>query len=256
MNAELILRAIGDSNSYLLERSENGAHANRWRFQWVALVAGMCIIAACVYALMSMFILPLRGITTPTPDNGPTDAKIMIMRINELDNEPLFLNNNIILLNEDFVPMSDDELKKYYNVNIPSEIFPGMMLQEQSPLGINGIFRNNTRGVYFDVHSFHYSSNNDSSSITVSLAKGKYPHLSILQPTGKPLLTSKVGNVEMIVAHYLGSYDLSRTTDLSDIRYAEFILDGNGYAVTCKNIEENTFVTILASLVEMDGTTS
>jgi hypothetical protein len=218
-------------------------------------------MAACLVLIISAaVILPSIDKNTGTPghvnpvqtiDNS-TDGTGLIssslnsasvsLHINELAKEPSFDSYGICLLADDFVPMTYDESVDYYGVSIPiEEILPNLKRQEQN----YGIYKDKSRGVYYDINAFSFFSEDSSQKLTVALRKGRKPYSSFNEAYNHELKQSKVNGVDMIIAHYTNDFD-----DVGvDEYYAEFMFNGNGYSIYAKNTSKEDFVKVLSALV-------
>ena len=177
-----------------------------------------------------------------------TPKVIQLLEVNELDEEPSLANGGIALFVQDYVPMTDEAFMAYFGVTIPvDEAVPDMILQEQD--AGSGIYKNDERGVYFDNHSFRFANADASRGIIVALAKDHLPQSDINEAYGQVLQESEINGVAMTIAHYAGQYGLYVEEATSDSYYAEFMFEGNGYAVTSGNLTEAEFVAILTALV-------
>jgi hypothetical protein len=143
--------------------------------------------------------------------------------------------------------MTDKELMTYFNINIPHQISFGIFLQEQNPQSINGIFKNNERGVYYDTHTFSYANIASTKEVKVTLSKDHVPYSFICSACNKPMQESTVGGVTMTIAHYTSVFSADEDDVNSEIFYAEFMRNGNGYAVMSKNMNKNIFLKVLNS---------
>jgi hypothetical protein len=254
MNAENLMTAIGVSSEELLQRSEGrGSASMRWK-RWVPLAAGFFVVMAVAFTLKAFGVgLPIPWTRPPTTP-WPTVALTADIRVNELSSGPDLSSFGILLRTEDFVPMTDKQYMAYFRVTLPSEISPGLVLQRQRPDSINGIFRSDARGVYFDGHGFLYARSNENQGITVSkeimvmIAKGRMP-FGFADTEAAMMQNSVVGGIDMLVAHYRGPFLATRDSWFSDIRYAEFQQDGNAYIVLGKNLDEEAFVDLLKRMV-------
>lgn len=169
--------------------------------------------------------------------------------INELQEEPSITGFEICLLLRDFYAMTNDELMAYYDVNFAKTLLPGLFMQDQDPSNFNGIFKTDERGVYYDTNSFIYQNVESTKEVRVTISKNHIPYNFEYDANSGSFQNSKIGETDITVYHYQGSFHFDDNVELSDIYYAEFMLNNNGYAIMTKNISEEDFVNILVSLI-------
>ncbi len=211
--------------------------------------ASMTMCAVLVISIIVIFpsiSKNIRKFDSPgliNDNNNSTNPSYTSLQINKLAEEPSFTSAGILLLEEDYIYMTDDELLDYYGVSLPiEEVLPSLKKQKQSTNGYNGIFKNETRGVYFDNNAFSFSNEDGTKKLTVVLAKGHYPFNSINKAYDHKLKQSEVNGVNMIIANY--------TSDGADMYYAEFMFNGNGYNIYAENMLKDEFANVLDILVK------
>jgi len=286
MKSERLFRAVGAAKDEFLtecEKDTGRKFSSYGWLKWGEIAACACLVIALALALYThlwgggdeLIIAgnegegqPVAGATAqgygndatvyPTIDGEEmagvpetaTPKSVQIVKINELDEEPLLARGSIALFVQDYVPMTDEAFMAYFGVTIPvDEAVPDMILQEQDPNASSGIYENDERGVYFDNHSFRFANADASRGIIVALAKDHLPQSDINEAYGQVLQESEINGVTMTIAHYAGQYGLYAEDVTSDSYYAEFMFEGNGYAVTSGNLTEAEFVAVLTALV-------
>jgi|GEM_PF-5742133 len=179
-----------------------------------------------------------------TEGNTPSQAKpSSSLQINELSVVPSFSASTIALKVDDFVSMTDDQLLKYYGISLPIEqTLSNLKKQAQDSNVRSGIYKSDSRGVYFDTNAFLFANLGRSQEIKIVLAKNHLPYTDINNAYGRELKESTIGGIGMILAHYSDSANNS-------VHYAQFIHSGVGYDVFATNITQDDFAKVLTALV-------
>lgn len=143
----------------------------------------------------------------------------------------------IAILWEDFVPMTREQLRAYYGVNV----FPTVPrdLQETEENETLGIFRRDggTGEVYWDSTLLAYDSTDGSRTLQVEISKCDLPASDDLF-CDPALEKSVVGGVEMTLAQTAdGAMD------------AQFLYQDVDFRVTAQGLSREEFVAVLLSLV-------
>lgn len=192
-----------------------------------------CFTIIILFCIMSLFL-----------NISPIPTAISI-KINNLNEEPKDVAFGDLLLIEDFIPMTYEELLEYYNVTIPIEEFlPDLKIQNEE--ANYGIYKNENRGgVYFDNNPFVFKSNDGQQKLIILLSKGTLPYTgfsNIIEGYDSKLEPSTINGVEMTVAHYMDSHE-------ADKYYAEFMFNNIGYKIYAQNLSYKEFTKVLSVLV-------
>ncbi len=208
------------------------------------------LIIVCVVMTAFLFIVPVLYVkmikSSPIKSDMDLSAYLETQEIvfNELDQEPIDQSFMDLIVSNDFIPMSKKKLLDYYDVSISIEdVLP--KLKEWDTGGTQGIYRNKTRGIYFDNNDFTYQSDDEQQKLTIVLSKGNLPYsglTSIIEGYDSKLKPSEINGTKMMIAHYK---DIEET----DKYYAKFMYNGNGYGVYAINLSWDDFLKAIGCLV-------
>lgn len=253
MNNTELFEAIGAIDSELIARGESEVvrppkHA--WT-KWLPLAACLCFMLLCVTIIPILrqtanlsgnnSNLPLTSANT----GNPISEGNVSLFINQLGKAPIFQNAIIALNGNDFVPMTDDEFLNYYGVSFSiDKAVPVLELQPQNPKYSNGIFKNNSRGIYYDSHTFVFASDGNSERIEITLGKtAYYPGLIVrTDKSGVQLKQSQINGFAVTIFQYTGENG-------STCYYTEFLNNGIAYCITSYNLSRKDYATALNSVI-------
>lgn len=200
----------------------------------------ICLVTVVLVIIIIPYIIKNKEIS----DLNNLNSATVSLKINELAEEPINISFGDILSIDDFVPMTETELLKYYGVSIPiEEVLPS--LKKQRHKESIGIYKSESRGIYFDSNAFSFESEDGLQKLTVVIAKGSIPYTgftNIIEGYDPQLKQSEVNGVEMTIAHYMDS-------EGTDKYYAEFMFNGNGYKIYAQNVSLEEFTKSLVALV-------
>ena len=162
------------------------------------------------------------------------ENKIVIHRIESVPES----KQDICLLWDDFVAMSQEEVAEYYGINvfptIPSDI---LEWEEQN----FGIFKRNggTGEVYHDVNILNYDNEDFTRSVNIEVSKGRLPFTCIVVPFDIIQEKSVINGTEVAIV-------------LSDNGYyhVEFMYKNVGFRLIALGISEEELVSIISSIIQ------
>lgn len=245
MTREDLYEAINDIDDDILERSEAAAGKQTARdriLKYGAMAACLCIVVFGVFAA----IRPWGASKAPAPNPSgtierepapgeypPTDV-MPGFTLDEPDRGSIFLNDidaapigktaMIALLADDFYPMSTEESLDYFGITLPEGgIAPGVNLTGGGCFGNgHGVYRSESRGVYFDVNSYEFTGSGKSITLTLHRLFNMMPSPEQVAKGPEHIKFTEIRGWELALFQY---------TDENGIQcvYTEFILNG----VTC-----------------------
>ena len=141
--------------------------------------------------------------------------------------------------------MTDDEFLKYYGVFFRiKKAVPALELQPQNPAKSNGIFKNNSRGIYYDSHAFVFANNGNTQQIEITLGNTAY-YKSLVVGTSESnaqIKQSEINGFGVTIFQYAGK-------DGSTCYHTEFMNNGIAYCITSNNLSQKGFVTAMTSVI-------
>lgn len=268
MTREELYEAINDLDDEILERSElaTGKQKTRGRIlKYGAMAACLCIVVFGAFTV----IHPWEESKAPVPNpSGPIEREPTLgenlpadivpgftldepksmdsaaIVFNDVDASPAGEAAMIALMAEDFCSMSVEESLDYFGVSIPGDgIVPGFYLSGGGCAGdSHGIYRSESRNVYFDLNSYVFT--NNKKSITLTLHR-----LFNLMPASEQV---KKGPERIEFTEFCGwELALFRYTDETGVQcvYSEFVLDGVTYSVSACGVEGSELAAALINLL-------
>ncbi len=177
-------------------------------------------------------------LNTETNDNPTEGNKINIIQIDGISAKKYKLD----LLEEDFIPLTSDELESYYGINIfptvPSDLGTEWGERDGSP---RGIFKKNngTGKVYYDVQVLNYSNRDYSRCVNIELSKGHMPmsdygSLDWLDSEMSVINNTNVGIGQTDAGHYL----------------VEFMYKNVGFRLIVEGLTQEEMVSVIASIIK------
>lgn len=247
MNKIELFEAIGEIDSDLIIRRENEVFhtPKQIRVRWVSVAACLCLVILCIFILPIFKQIPSSPITPESNSSQPTTSDNALLYINQLAQEPSFQNSNISLNLNDFIAMTDDQLQKYYGVSFSiSKAVPALERQPQNPANNNGIFKNSSRGTYYDSHTFVFANDGNTQRIEIMLSKtAYYPGLIVsTDENGTQLKQSEINGFAVTIFRYVGE-------DGSDCLYTEFLNNGIAYCITSYNLSQKDYAAALSLVI-------
>jgi len=247
MNKNELFEAIGEIDSDLIARCENEVvHAPKQTWvRWLSVAACLCLMILCIFTLPIFKQTPSTPITPGNNSSQPTTPNNALLYINQLKQEPSFQSATISLNVNDFVSMTDDEFLNYYGVSFSiNKALPALELQPQNPAKRNGIFKNSSRGIYYDSHTFVFANDANTQRIEVTLSKGAYyPGLIVgTAESNAQLKQSELGGFAVTIFQYAGENG-------STCYHTEFLNNGIAYCITSYNLSQKDYVAALTSVI-------
>lgn len=229
MNKIELFEAIGEIDTDLLTRCENEVvHAPKQTWvRWLSVAACLC--------LMILYIFSSRP---TTPDNT-------LLYINQLKQEPSLQTSAISLNVNDFIAMTDDQFLNYYGVLFSiNNAVPALELQPQNPANNNGIFKNSSRGTYYDSHTFVFANDINTQRIEITLNKTVYyPSLIVgTDESNTQIKQSEINGFAVTIFQYAGE-------DGSTCFYTEFLNNGIAYCITSHNLPQKDYTAAITSVI-------
>ncbi len=159
--------------------------------------------------------------------------KIVIHKIEDVPSEELM---GIARMLDDFVEMTQEEMKDYYGMDYIPDVPDDLEALEHRP----GIFKRNggTGEIYWDEDEFRYFNADKSRDVSIRVAKGHLPYV-FYNPFEGIEEMSKINGVEIpigMVDH--GCY------------YTEFVYKDVGFMIFAEGLTEAEFVDIIASVTD------
>jgi hypothetical protein len=247
MNKIELFEAIGEIDSDLITRCENEVvHAPKQTWvRWLSVAACLCLAILCVFTMPIFKQTPNPPITPENHSSQPTIPNNALLDINQLEQAPSFQNSAISLNVNDFIAMTDDEFLNYYGVLFSiNKAVPALELQPQNPAKRNGIFKNSSRGTYYDSHTFVFANDANTRRMEITLSKtAYYPGLIAGTDEGNvQLQQSELGGFAVTIFQYTGE-------DGSTCYHTEFLSNGIAYCITSYNLSEKDYAAALSSVI-------
>lgn len=247
MNNMELFEAIGEIDSDLITRCENEVvHAPKQTWvRWLSVAACLCLMILCIFTLPIFKQTPSTPITPWNNSSQPTTPNNALLYINQLKQEPSFQNSAISLNVNDFIAMTDDEFLKYYGVLFSiNKAVTALELQPQNPANNNGIFKNSSRGTYYDSHTFVFANDTNPQRIEITLSKtAYYPGLIVgADESNAQLKQSEINGFAVTVFQYAGENG-------STCYHTEFLNNGIAYCITSYNLSQKDYGAALASVI-------
>ena len=246
-----LFEAIGDIDDALIAECENAVsikpkHA---RVKWMLVAACICLVIVGAFALprarqIATFLqkgrLPVAPdsarASLPGEDGG---------YCNRLETAPTFTAAAISLHAEDYQPMAGDELLNYYNATFSiSSAVPQLKQQPQNATQQNGVFKNSSRGVYYDSNSFVFAGSDGTPKLTVQLSK--------VSLTSGFCVGTDEGNAQWQQSEINGfGVTIFQYTGENGINcfYTEFVTKQTAYRVSAEQLPWGEYKAVLASLI-------
>lgn len=263
MNKIELFEAVGEIDSSLIKRCENEiVHVPMWTWvRWMSMAACLCLAILCSIMLPMLKQTPNITISSENSVDDPYNSQHQAstnddtanppvvanpsVYINKLEKEPSFMEAMICLNEKDYVPMTDNEFLNYYEVTFSIEKdVPTLKLQPQNPEYINGIYKNDKRGIYYDSHNFVFAADNNTQRIEFALDKtAHYPGLIVeAYECEHALIQSEINGVAVTIFQYTG-------WDRDNCYHTEFFNNGIAYCITSYNLSQEDYVAALASVI-------
>lgn len=265
MNEMRLFEAVGELDDELLLDAEQflaapAARRSRSWVKWGGLAACAAVAVCAVWVLAPKepgqmqqdAALPEITQGAPHADRPAVDLEeasqaIVPMHFNELSGAPEQSTAALFaLMWEDFEPMTREELLEYFGVSLPVEevmpIFSAAGPEEGDNLG-RGIYRSESRGVYFDANTFSFETADGVVGVYVTLGKAFHPPASLWELPGDSLNFTVINGWELALFCYPDE-------EGNQYFYTEFLQDGVGYQVCGKNMCEQEYAAVLGALLE------
>ena len=145
--------------------------------------------------------------------------------------------HGIARLRDDFVEMTQEEMKEYYGMDYIPDVPKDLVAREHRP----GVFKRNrgTGEIYWDEDELRYFNADKSRDVTIRVAKGKLPFVDfkvVFEGTQK---MSKINGVEISICR-----------DDHGCYYTEFVYMDVGFTIFAEGLTETEFVNIIASVLD------
>ena len=141
--------------------------------------------------------------------------------------------------------MTDGEFLNYYGVSFSiNKALPALELQPQNPAKSNGIFKNSSRGTYYDSHTFVFANDTNTQRIEITLSKtAYYPGLIVgTDESNAQLKQSELGGFAVTIFQYAGE-------DGSTCYHTELLNNGIAYCITSYNLSQKDYAAALTSVI-------
>ena len=268
MNKNDLFRAFDELDDDILERSEVSAPRRKVSSlrKWGAVAACLCLAAAGVFTVVHLW--GMGGTPVPNPNgtierepgpneyppasivpgftlDEPNSGNVTFPAVfNDVDAAPVGESAMIALMGDDFCPMSAEESLAYFGVTLPEDgIAPGLELSGGGCFGNgHGVYRSESRGVYFDVNYYEFTGSGKSVTLTLRTRFHLIPS------------TEQVANgPEHIKFMEFCGWELAlfRYADENGVQcvYTEFVLDGVTCTVSASGLGNNEMALVLMSLL-------
>lgn len=268
MTGEDLYRAINDMDDDILERSEAGAGEQKPKgglLKWGAMAACLCFAAAAAFAAVQPWGVgdapvlnpsgtierePVSGECPPTgilsgfTQSEPDGENGISIVFNDVDVAPIGETAMIDLMADDFYPMSTEESLDYFNVSLPEDgIVSGFHLTGGGCFGDrHGVYRSESRNVYFDVNFFEFTGGGKSITLTLRRLFNMMPSPEQVENGPEHIEFTEICGWELA---------LFRCSDENGARcvYTEFVLDGVTYTIFATGLENNELAAALVNLL-------
>jgi hypothetical protein len=141
--------------------------------------------------------------------------------------------------------MTDGEFLNYYGVSFSiNKALPALELQPQNPAKSNGIFKNSSRGTYYDSHTLVFANDANTQRMEITLSKtAYYPGLIVgTNESNAQLKQSELGSFAVTIFQYAGK-------DGNTCFYTEFLNNGIAYCITSYNLSQKDYTAALSSVI-------
>lgn len=157
------------------------------------------------------------GVTSDKPDSSNTFSAVF----NDVDTAPIGVSAMIALSSEDFCSMSADESLDYFGITLPE--VPGLDLTGGGCFGNGyGVYRTESRGVYFDINSYEFTGSGKSVTLTLRTLFNFTPSTEQVTNGPEQIEFTEINGWELALFRYTDE-------DGEECVYTEFVLNG----VTC-----------------------
>lgn len=273
MNKWELFEAAGQVDNDLLEDAEeflqrSGTRRPRPWVKWGAMAACLTVAVCALWAIglrepagpaetaamsdpkASEELLPTE---TQPADSVPPEEPEQITRpvvqvnLNQLDGAPEAGTYSawLDLSEENFVPMTREELLDYYGVTLPvGEVLPDLTAvgpKEDSGYG-RGIYHNES-GVYLDTNTFSFESADGVRGVYVKLEMARSLSSYVLELSKDMLAFTTINGWELALFQY-------SNWEGDNCQYVEFRQNGVTYYVRGKNLDNQEFAAVLEALLE------
>lgn len=268
MNKSDLFLAFDELDDDILERSEAPAASRKASGlrKWGAMAACLCLVAVGVFTVVHVW--GMGG--TPVPDPGgtiecgpepgeyppvsiepgftlddPGSGNVALpAAFNDIDAAPVGESAMIALLADDFHPMSAEESLDYFGVTLPDDgIVPGLELTGGGCFGDgHGVYRSESRGVYFDVNYYEFTGSGKSVTLTLRTLFHLIPSPEQVANGPEHIDFTEFRNWELALFRYADENGVQCV-------YTEFVLDGVTYTVSASGLGNNELALALMSLL-------
>lgn len=261
-----LFEAVGDVDDDILQDAEEFLQRERvvkprpW-VKWGGLAACVAVAVCALWALprqsadFPVDAPPPQTVTLqgqfqqdrPAIEPEKGNKPVVQMNWNQLTEAPPDGTGNLFaLMWEDFVPMTREELLDYFGVTLPiEEVMPALNalpMDEEAGFG-RGIYRSESRNVYFDTTTFAFESADGALGVYVTLDRAFHMPTGPWELPGDKLEFTAINGWELALFRYPDG-------EGNICHYVEFSQNGVNYRVCGKNICEGEFAAVLCSLLE------
>ena len=170
----------------------------------------------------------------PVTEQPVSADQIVVHEIGDTSNSLMY----IALMRDDFVPMTEDELRDYYGTEFVPEVPEDLeSLRRESALGI---YRRDggTGEIYHDEQRLEWVTEDYSRGISVTVRKDRLPYQFFALLTQEEMETSEICGVEV---------SIGRTAEGTWL--AEFLYKDVGFRICADGLTQEELVAVVASLV-------
>lgn len=204
-----------------------------------ATAAVCCLCAVTVWGISGEYEdateQPSVQMETPIVTEPPETRlvyEIVVNPIEKISTERM----GIALMWDDFVEMTQEEMKEYYGMDYIPNVPEDLKALEHW----HGVFKRNrgTGEIYWDEDELRYFNADKSRDLSIRVAKGKLPYV-FCNPFKGTEEMSKINGVEITIG-----------MDDHGCYYTEFVYKDVGFMIFADGLTETEFVNIIASVLD------
>ena len=180
-------------------------------------------------------VMPTQPPATEPPETEPVvEDDIVINEMEDTSNELMY----IALMRDDFIPMTEAELRDYYGTEFVPEVPADLAsLRRETALGI---YRRDggTGEIYHDEQRLEWVTEDYSRGICVTVRKDRLPYQFFALLTQEEMETSEIRGVEV----FIGRTDYGTWL-------AEFLYKDVGFRIVAEGLTQEELVAVVESLI-------
>ena len=181
-------------------------------------------------------VMPTQPPVTEPPETEPVvEDDIVINEMEDTSNELMY----IALMGDDFIPMTEAELRDYYGTEFVPEVPADLAsLRRESHLGI---YRRDggTGEIYHDEQRLEWVTEDYSRGVSVTVRKDRLPYQFFALLNQEEMETSEIRGVEV----FIGRTDYGTWL-------AEFLYKDVGFRICADGLTQEELVAVVASLLD------